>query len=157
MQALRIRHRHRRGAWLAASAVALALSLPAATPARAADCLARLALNGKWSCDARLSNGQSVHYCLNVVDRIGTMDSRAFDMATTGPFRRTCTCGAKGKGAASLFDAASSYLCSDPSTDTSEVGTITKKRIVGQTFNASVNVRSAFICTPDPDCGVEFP
>jgi len=148
----------RRGAGRASLFVlTLVLTAFAADEARSADCFAPLAENDKWSCTVELSTGALVPYCLNVTGSTGEGPQRTFEMVTSGPYPRTCTCGVKGKGAKALYNAGSSYLCFDESTDTAESGTITSKRFVGQIYNVSVNVRGTFSCTPDPACVVPLP
>jgi hypothetical protein len=144
--------------FLAACVAALAaLAALAAEPGRAADCFAPLALNDKWSCTADLSTGGQVPYCLNVTATSGEGASRTFDMVATGPYPRVCTCGAKGKGARARFNTASSYICFDAATDTAETGTITRKKLSGQMYNVSADVRATFSCVPDPACAVPVP
>jgi hypothetical protein len=146
----------RRGAGSALRRVlALAVSVLVTESAGAADCFAPLAANDKWACTVELSTGALVPYCLNVTATSGEGPERTFDMVTSGPYPRVCTCGAKGKGARARFNAANTYLCFDASTDTAESGTITKKRLVGQVYNVSVNVRGTFSCAPDPACVVQ--
>jgi hypothetical protein len=137
--------------------VALALAGFAAEAGRAADCFAPLAENDKWACTVELSTGALVPYCLNLTGTSGEGAERTFDMVSSGPYPRVCTCGAKGKGARARYNAANSYLCFDASTDTAESGTITRKKLVGQIYNVSVNVRGTFSCTPDPACVVPLP
>lgn len=138
----------------AACALALALVALGAQGARSADCFAPLATHDKWACTAEFSTGGLVPYCLNVTSTSGEGASRIFEMVTSGPYPRTCSCGAKGAGRNVAFNAASSYLCFDASTDTAEAGTITKARLVGQVYNVSQDVRGTFSCKPDPACVV---
>jgi hypothetical protein len=138
-------------------ALALAFAALAAAPASAADCFAPLAANDKWSCTVELSTGALVPYCLNVTSTSGEGAERTFEMVTSGPYPRTCTCGAKGRGKSVRYNTGNSYLCFDESTDTAESGTITKKKLVGQVYNVSVNVRGSFTCQPDPACVVPQP
>ena len=138
-------------------ALTFALAALAAERARGADCFAPLAANDKWACTVELSTGALVPYCLNVTSSSGEGADRSFEMVTSGPYPRTCTCGAKGKGPNARYNAGSSYLCLDESTDTAESGTITKKRIVGQIYNVSVNVRGTFTCEADAACVVAQP
>lgn len=134
--------------------LALALAALSAGAARAADCFAPLATNDKWACTARLSTGESVSYCLNLTSESGSGATRSFGMVTTGPYPRTCTCAARGKAPSPVFNAAASYLCYDETTDTAEIGKISRRKIVGETFNASVNVRTTFTCRVDASCAV---
>ena len=150
----RTKRRALRGA-LAALCASLALSAPSAT--RAADCFAQLTANPRWSCSAELSSGTSVTYCLNLAQASGSGAFRSFDMVTTGPFPRTCTCGAKGKGVNAAYNTASTYQCFDEGSSTAEFGRVTAKRIVGQTLNVSADVRTTFVCQPDPSCVVPMP
>jgi hypothetical protein len=83
--------------------------------------------------------------------------ARTFDLVATGPYPRTCTCAAKGKGSGARYNASSSYLCFDEGTDTAESGAIGRRKITGQTFNLIANVRSRFTCKVDPSCVVEAP
>jgi hypothetical protein len=123
--------------------------------ARAADCFSSLAANAKWSCTAQLSTGEPVTYCLNLLVGKGSGPSASrFDMVASGPYPRTCSCGAKGKLPSPLFDVGSSYLCVDEGTGTAEIGKIARRKIVGETYNASVNVRSTFKCKVDDACVV---
>ena len=138
-------------------ALALGLAALAAESGRAADCFAPLAENDKWACTAELSTGALVPYCLNLTATSGEGAERTFDMVSSGPYPRVCTCGAKGKGAKARYNAANSYLCFDASTDTAESGKITRRKLVGQIYNVSVNVRGTFSCAPDPACVVPLP
>jgi hypothetical protein len=113
--------------------------------------------NVKWACTAELSSGATVDYCLNLTGGAGAGPTRTFDMVTTGPYPRTCTCGAKGKALHARYGEGASYLCFDALTDTAESGKISKKKITGQTFNVSDNVRSTFTCKADPTCLVPLP
>jgi hypothetical protein len=129
-----------------------------ARAARAADgdCLEVLEARSHWSCHAQLSNGQGADYCLAFTHAFGNdAGSRIFRMATTGPFPRTCTCRAKSGARALAFGADSDYLCLDRATGTVETGRVSKRRIAGETFNASAGVRSTFGCVPDPPCPVQ--
>lgn len=134
--------------------LALALAALAAEASRAADCFAPLAENDKWACTVELSTGAVVPYCLNVTGSSGEGAERTFDMVTSGPYPRVCTCGVKGKGPKARYNAGNSYLCFDASTDTAEDGKITRTKLVGQVYNVSVNVRGTFSCVPDPACVV---
>ncbi len=137
--------------------LASALALLAAGPGRAADCFAPLAEHDKWKCTVELSTGALVPYCLNLTGTSGEGAQRTFDMVSSGPYPRVCSCGAKGKGAKARFNAASSYLCFDESTDTAESGKIVGEKLVGQIYNVSVDVRGTFSCVPDPACVVPLP
>jgi hypothetical protein len=137
--------------------LAACLAALAAAPGRAADCYAPLLENDRWSCTVELSTGGEAAYCLNVTGTAGEGAARTFDMVTTGPYPRTCTCGAKGKGPRARFNTASSYLCLDAGTDTAEIGTITRKKLAGQIYNVSADVRGTFSCVPDPACVVPVP
>jgi hypothetical protein len=134
--------------------LALGLAALVAGAVRAADCFAPLAQNDKWACTAKLSTGAFAAFCLNATASSGEGAARTFGMVVSGPFPRTCTCGAKGKGPDARHNAANTYLCFDASTDTAESGTIARKRLVGQLYNVRQNVRSAFTCQPDPACVV---
>jgi hypothetical protein len=141
---------------LAAAALgAFVLAAFAAGGARAADCFAPLAVNPRWSCTARLPNGDTIDYCLNLTGSAGSGASRRFDMVTTGPFPRSCSCTAKGKGSKLRFNAAPGYLCYDDLTETAETGAITKKKISGETYNLSAEVRTTFECRVDAACVVQ--
>lgn len=136
----------------------LVLALAAlARESAAGDCFGPLEANGKWACTAELSSGTTVDYCLNVTGSAGSGPTRSFDMVTTGPYPRTCSCGAKGKGAGARFGQDASYLCFDALTDTAESGKISKKKITGQTYNVSENLRGKFTCKVDPACLVPLP
>lgn len=131
----------------------LALAALGAARAGAADCFAPLEENLRWSCSAELSTGATVSYCLNrVLGKGSGGDASRFEMVATGPYPRTCSCAPKGKEAG--FHASSSYLCYDAGTATAEIGKVSKKKIVGETYNATVNVRSTFRCKVDPTCEV---
>lgn len=130
-----------------------ALAAIGAARAGAADCFAPLQENLRWSCSAQLSTGETVSYCLNrVLGKGSGGDAERFEMVTTGPYLRTCSCAPKGKEPS--FHASASYLCYDASTATSEIGKISKQKIVGETYNVTVNVRSTFKCKVDPACEV---
>ena len=97
------------------------------------------------------STGAMSEYCLQLTNVIGADPaSRFFKTNVTGPYPRTCTCGAKGKAPGARYGENVTYLCLDRATDTVESGKITKKKITGQTFNVSQNVRSKFTCKIDP-------
>jgi hypothetical protein len=137
-------------AW-AVAAVALS-----ASGARAGgDCLAALGASSRWSCHAQVSNGAAVDYCLAFTHAFGDdAGSRFFRMATSGPFPRTCTCRAKQAASGAAFGEDGDYLCLDRVTDTVETGKVARRRIAGETFNASAGVRTTFTCRPDPPCAV---
>jgi hypothetical protein len=129
-------------------------SPPSQPASRAADCLAPLAENDKWTCTEELESGETVSYCLNVTGFSGAGVSRTFGIKVPFNEPRTCTCGGKGKGAGARFTATSAYFCFDASRDLAETGTITRKKITGQIFVASESVRRALTCRPDPACVV---
>jgi hypothetical protein len=130
------------------------LAVIAAGNARAADCYAPLAAEDRWACSVELSTGQVIDYCLEATGETGSGAERTFGMVTTGPYPRVCTCGAQGEGAKARYNAASSYLCFDESTDTAEFGKIAGRKLTGQIYNVSINVRGRFSCKPDPACAV---
>ena len=141
----------RAACWL----LGMALAALCAGQARASDCFTPLAANEKWSCTAQLSTGESVSYCLNLVVGKGANPSASrFGMVASGPYPRTCSCGAKGKLPSPLFDVGSSYLCVDEGTDTAEIGKVSRRKIVGETYNARADVRSTFRCKVDDTCVV---
>ena len=136
----------------------LAFALAAfARESAAGDCLGLLEANGQWACTAELSSGAIVDYCLNLTGSAGAGPARTFDMVTTGPYPRTSTCGARGKAPGAQYGEGASYLCFDALTDTAESGKVSKKKITGQTYNVSDNVRSTFTCKADPSCLVPVP
>lgn len=137
--------------------LATGLAVVVAQAGRAADCFEPLAEHDKWACTVELSTGALIPYCLNVTGTSGEGAERTFDMVSSGPYPRVCTCGAKGKGAKARFNTANSYLCFDESTDTAESGKITAEKLVGQIYNVSVDVRGTFSCVPDPACVVPLP
>lgn len=121
--------------------------------AAAGDCLGPLGDNLGWSCSAALSSGTTVDYCLQLTNTFGADPAeRFFKLNVTGPFPRTCSCGAKGKAPGARYGEAADYLCLDRATDTVESGKISRKKITGQTFNVSQNLRSKFSCKVDPTC-----
>lgn len=131
----------------------LVLAALAATGAHAADCLAPLSANEGWSCRGQLSNGASVDFCAELTNGFGgDRASRYFKMTSTGPYLTTCTCQTRGKTG---FGEDSAYLCVDRDTLTVVEARVSRRRIVGQTFNASVDVRGTFTCEPDPACDVQ--
>jgi hypothetical protein len=118
----------------------------------AADCLTSLHTTG-WACHAELSNGQSADFCLEHTNTFGNDPAtRFFKVLTTGLQVSTCTCGAKGKSPGAAFGADKSLLCWDPDSDTVTSATVARRKITGQTFVGSLDVRSAFSCRPDPTC-----
>jgi hypothetical protein len=122
--------------------------------ARAADCLAPIAANDKWTCTEELSDAETISYCISVEGVSGAGANRSFRIRAPLFPPRFCTCGAKRKGASARFNAASSYHCLDASRDLAESGTITRRRITGLIFLASQNSRRAVSCRPDPACVV---
>ncbi len=138
-------------ALLAVLAVFAVLAAPGAS---AADCYAPLAAEERWACSVELSTGQVIDYCLEATGETGSGVGRTFGMVTTGPYPRVCTCGAQGKGESARYNAASTYLCFDESTDTAEAGKITGRKLTGQIYNVSINIRGRFSCRPDPACAV---
>jgi len=143
----------RRGAGRALLPIlAAGLAALAAGGARAADCFAPLAENDKWTCTEEFSTGETVSYCLNVTGVSGAGANRSFGIHTPFSAPRTCTCGAKGKGAKARFNAASTYFCFDADRDLAESGTITRKKLTSQIFLASENSYRAVTCQPDPAC-----
>jgi hypothetical protein len=136
--------------------VCAALALVAQGARAGRDCLAPLEANAGWSCHAELSTGEAVDYCTELTHAFGDDPaSRFFHMNVTGPYPRTCTCGAKGRPPGADFGEDATYLCLDRATDTVETGRISRKKITGQTFNVIANVRSTFTCRVDPACDVE--
>lgn len=131
-----------------------ALAVLVATEAGAArDCVVPLRETANWSCHAELSTGASVDYCTEVTNLFGDDPaSRSFKMTSTGPYVATCSCQTKGKTG---FGADSSYLCSDHGTGTTITAKVSKRKIEGQTLNATADVRSLFRCQPDPSCDVQ--
>ncbi len=134
--------------------VVTVLAVLAAGNARAADCYAPLAAEDKWACSVELSTGQVIDYCLEATGETGSGAERTFGMVTTGPYPRVCTCGVQGKGESARYNAAPTYLCFDESTDTAEAGKITGRKLTGQIYNVSINIRGRFSCKPDPACAV---
>ena len=132
--------------------LAASLAALAGEGARAADCYAPLALNDKWACVEEHSNAGVVAYCLNAKPATGEGVDRTFGILTPGSAPRTCTCGAKGKGASARHNAASTYLCYDDVRDLVESGTITRRKIASEIFVASDNSRRTVVCRPDPAC-----
>lgn len=123
--------------------------------ARAADCLAPLVQNDKWSCIEELPSGDTVAYCLEVTSINGAGANRSFRIRVPFNAPRLCTCGAKGAGRKARFNAASSYFCLDATRDLAESGRIKRKKITAQLFVASENSRRAVTCRPDPACEVQ--
>ncbi len=120
----------------------------------ASDCLEPVRQQPKWACRAELSNGQSVEYCLEHTHVIGAEPaSRFFRTTSTGLYRSSCTCQAAGSRAG-RFGEDAAYLCLDRGTDTVIRGKASKAKLSGETFNVSANVRSTFVCEPDPGCDV---
>ena len=145
-------HARRAGPRLGPWVLALVLAAFARASA-AADCLDPL-VNPEWACTAELSSGETVDYCVNLKTTSGSGPSRTFDMVTTGPYPRTCTCGARGRVPGARYGEDKTYLCFDATTDTVESGKIAKKKITGETYNVSQNVRGKFKCRVDPACVV---
>lgn len=147
--------RRRLAATIAAliATAALVALLPGAASA-AGDCLAPVQQQPKWSCRAELSNGQSVEYCLEHTHVFGAEPgSRFYHTTATGLYRSSCTCQAAGSGTG-RFGEDAAYLCLDRGTDTVIRGKASKAKLSGETFNVSANVRSTFVCEPDPGCDV---
>lgn len=135
--------------------VAAAVALAAVRGAAAADCLTPLHSHGGWRCRAHLSNGQKADFCLEHTNTFGEDPAtRSFKLHSTGLHLSTCTCGPKGRSPGVDFGAAKSLLCYDPESDTLTSGTVSRRKIAGQTFAGSDDVRSTFSCRPDPTCDV---
>lgn len=134
--------------------VSLLLTALTAPRANAADCFAPLAAEPRWACSVELSTGQVIDYCLEATGETGSGVERTFGMVTTGPYPRVCTCGAQGKSGSARYNEAPTYLCFDESTDTAEAGKISGRKLTGQIYNVSINIRGRFSCKPDPACAV---
>jgi hypothetical protein len=134
--------------------VAISVALIAVRPAAAVDCLAPLQATG-WACHADLSTGETADFCLEHTNTFGADPAeRTFKINSTGLHLSSCICGAKGKSPGVLFGADKSILCFDPQSDTVTTGRVSGKKIAGQTFVGSADVRSLFSCRPDPSCDV---
>lgn len=134
-------------------ALAALLALAASGARAGGDCLARMGETENWSCHAELSNGGSVDYCGELTHVFGVgVGSRYFKTTSTGPYLATCACQAKGKRG---FGRDVSYLCADRDTETVISAKVAKKKVSGQTFNASADVESRFVCVPTPSCDVQ--
>ena len=134
---------------LAATAIAL-LALRAAS---AADCLAPLHETAGWACHADLSNGESADFCLEHTHTLGADPAtRFFKLISTGLYVSTCTCGAKIRSPGVVFGADKSMLCMDPKSDTLTSAKVSRRKIAGQTFYGTSDVRSTFTCAPDSVC-----
>jgi hypothetical protein len=134
---------------------AAALAVATVRAAAAADCLAPLHAEAGWACHADLSNGESADFCLEHTHTFGNHPAtRFFKLNSTGLHVSTCTCGAKGKAPGADFGADKSMLCFDAKSDTLTSAKVSRRKITGQTFFGTSDVRSAFSCRPDPTCDV---
>lgn len=137
----------------ALAALALALAAPAADAA--GDCLEPLRASPTWSCRGELQDGQVVDYCLARTSLFGVdPEDRSFTTVSTGPYSARCSCQAKGKLPGAAFGADKGFLCLDRATDTVIRGKLSKRRMAGETFNVSANLRTTFRCAPNPACEV---
>jgi hypothetical protein len=136
--------------------LATSIALLAVRAAAAADCLAPLHTTGGWACHADLSNGESADFCLAHTNTFGDDPAaRFFKINSTGRHVSTCSCGTKGKSPGAEFRAGKSLLCFDEASGTVTSGRVSSRKIAGQTFDGSADLRSAFSCRPDPTCTVE--
>jgi hypothetical protein len=134
--------------------VATSLALLAARSTAAVDCLAPLQATG-WACHADLSTGETADFCLEHTNTFGAEPAaRTFKINSTGLHLSSCICGAKGKSPGVEFGADKSMLCFDPQADTVTTARVSGKKIAGQSFLGSADVRSLFSCRPDPSCDV---
>ena len=135
--------------------VAASVALLAGRSAAAADCLTPLHETGGWACHADLSNGEKAEFCLEHTHTFGDEQAtRFFKLSSTGLYVSTCTCGAKGRSPGVAFGTDKSLLCFDPESDTLTSAKVSRRKITGQTFFGTSDVRSTFSCRPDPTCDV---
>lgn len=138
-----------------ALAVLALASLGAGAAQAASDCFEPLRANAGWSCRGELEDGQVVDYCLERTSLFGVEPGdRSFTTVSTGPYSARCSCQAKGASPGAAFGADKSYLCLDRATDTVIRGKVSKRRMAGETFNVSANLRTTFRCEPNPACDV---
>jgi hypothetical protein len=99
------------------------------------------------------SRTASPSYCLERTHVFGDEASRA----SSAPRRRGSAVDLHLPGrrlGPGRFGEDAAYLCLDRATDTVIRGKASKAKLAGETFNASANVRSSFVCEPDPACDV---
>jgi hypothetical protein len=136
--------------------VAASVALLAVRATAAADCLAPLHTTGGWACHADLSNGESADFCVSHANTFGDDPAaRFFKLNSTGLHVSTCSCGTTGKSPGATFRTDKALLCYDPASDTVTSGRVSSRKIAGQTFVGSADLRSTFSCHPDPTCTVQ--